>query len=205
MLLTYSRGAMVGLAAALGVLALLRYRRLLLVAMLGGGLVLLLPQTQWYVQHFLEGLRGQDLATQMRFGEYKDALILISRYPLLGVGFAGAPDIDTYLGVSNVYLLIAEEMGLLGLTLFLIICWLAIQQALRGLSQRHDERQEAVVLGLLAALVGALVSGLVDHYFFNLNFQHAVALFWLCMGLLVRATLPPIAAESGTTQASRAS
>jgi hypothetical protein len=41
------------------------------------------------VAHFVEGLQGQDLATQMRFGEFKDAFILIERHPL-GVGFAGA-------------------------------------------------------------------------------------------------------------------
>ena len=32
-----------------------------------------------------------------------------------GIGFGAAPTIDSYLGASNVYLLIAEEMGLLGL------------------------------------------------------------------------------------------
>ncbi|MCB9162257.1 MAG: hypothetical protein H6644_20845 [Caldilineaceae bacterium] len=39
----------------------------------------------------LAGFAGEDLATQMRFGEYKDALILIGRYPLFGVGFTGTP------------------------------------------------------------------------------------------------------------------
>jgi O-antigen ligase len=56
-----------------------------------------------------------------RLGEYKDALILIQRYPILGVGFSGSPDIDTYIGVSNMYLLIAEEMGLVGLTAYMAI------------------------------------------------------------------------------------
>ena len=62
-------------------------------------------------QRLLEGFSGQDLATQMRFGEYKDALILIERYPLFGVGFTGTPDMDIYLGVSMLYLIIAENMG----------------------------------------------------------------------------------------------
>jgi O-antigen ligase len=199
LLLTFSRGAMGGLAIGLSALALLRYRKLLVVMLVVALVVLLLPQTQWYIQHFLEGLRGQDLATQMRFGEYKDALILISRYPWLGVGFGGAPDIDTYIGVSNVYLLIAEEMGFLGLVVFLCIAALAIRQALRWLDQERDSQQEAIVLGLLTALLGALSSGLVDHYFFNINFQHAVALFWLCTGLLVSTTQsrrPAVEAQS---------
>jgi hypothetical protein len=77
-------------------------------------LLLLLPQAQDYVQHFIEGLRLQDLATLMRLGEYKDALILISRHPWIGVGFVGTPEGSLYIGVSNVYLLMAEEMGLIG-------------------------------------------------------------------------------------------
>lgn len=190
LLLTFSRGAMAGLGAALFILALLRYRKLLAFIVVVGLLILLLPQTQWYVQRFVAGLRGEDLATQMRFGEYKDALILISRYPLFGVGFAGAPDIDTYIGVSCVYLLIAEEMGLMGLAMFLFIVALVIAQILRSLKKLTDHpRLESMLLGLFTALLGALFTGIFDHYFFNINFQHAITLFWLCVGLSTTATL----------------
>ncbi len=198
LLLTFSRGAMAGLGAALFVLSLLRYRKVLLLILLAGLLILLLPQTQWYVQHFSEGMRGEDLATQMRFGEYRDALILISRYPWFGVGFAGAPDIDTYIGVSNLYLLMAEEMGLAGLGVFLLIVALAVGRILRALTWlAHDPRLEAILLGLLTALLGALSSGLLDHYFFNINFQHAGALLWLCVGLSIVGT--SLANEAGET------
>ncbi|MBC7317072.1 MAG: O-antigen ligase family protein, partial [Chloroflexi bacterium] len=118
LILTFSRGSFVGLAVALGLLGLLRHRRLLWIGLLALGVMLLLPPTRVYIEHFIAGVRGEDLATQMRFGEYKDALILISRHPWLGVGFAGTPEVDTYLGVSNVYLLIAEEMGIIGVALF---------------------------------------------------------------------------------------
>jgi O-antigen ligase len=159
--------------------------------MLVGLIILLVPQTQWYVQHMIEGIRGEDLATQMRLGEYKDAFILISRHPWLGVGFAGAPDIDTYIGVSSVYLLIAEEMGLVGLGVFLWIIMFTIARILRWLRYLADvPRLEGVLLGLLTGLVGASFSGILDHYFFNINFQHAVTLFWLLVGLSITATLP---------------
>ncbi len=69
----------------------------------------------------------------MRFGEYKDALILIERYPLFGVGFTGTPDLDIYLGVSMLYLIIAENMGIIGLALFAAVCTLAR----RVVSSRH--------------------------------------------------------------------
>jgi hypothetical protein len=41
----------------------------------------------------------------------------------------------------------------------------------------------------VAALAGAMVAGVLDHYLFNLNFPHAVALFWLYLGLAVAATM----------------
>jgi polysaccharide biosynthesis protein PslJ len=191
LLLTYSRSAMLGLGVAGVLLVLLRYRRFLLLLLVAALLVLLLPPTQYYLQHLLEGLQGQDLATQMRLGEYKDALVLISRYPLFGVGFAGAPDIDTYIGVSSVYLLMAEEMGLAGLVTFLVVIGLAISQMVRGLRALSSQpRHESVTLGLLTAIVGALCTSVLDHYFFNINFQPTVTLFWLCVGLGVSSAQP---------------
>jgi len=37
----------------------------------------------------------------------------------------------------------------------------------------------------VSALVGALVAGILDHYFFNLQFPHTVTLFWFYMGLAI--------------------
>jgi len=192
--LTISRGSLAGVGAALAVVATLRYRKLWLLLLVA--LVLLLLLAPGHVAHFLEGLRGEDLATQMRFGEYKDAFILIGRYPWLGVGFAGSPDIDTYIGVSNVYLLIAEQMGLVGLASFLVVMivffarfWRTRTLAATGDSPESKVPElEPLWWGLHTGIIGALVGGIVDHYFFNLNFPHSVPLFWLVVGLATAAT-----------------
>jgi len=187
--LTISRGSLVGIAVALAAVATLRYRRLwpfLLVALV---LFLTLPQTQDVVTHFIEGFMVEDLATQMRVGEYKDAFILIGRYPWLGVGFAGSPDIDTYIGVANVYLLIAEQMGLIGLASFLTVMGVLLARFWRNRSLAAANPQlEPLWWGLHTGLIGALVGGLADHYFFNLDFHHSVTLFWLVVGLATAAT-----------------
>jgi O-antigen ligase len=195
LVLTFSRGAMVGLAVGMLLVVLLRYRRLLLVMAAAGLAILILPATRDYVLHFLQGVQGQDLATQMRFGEYKDALILIQRYPLLGVGFAGAPEIDIYLGVSSAYLLIAEQMGLVGLTVFVlamgtIFIWsFSKRQLLYAAAQTADGQGQLLLwLGAHAGLSAALVVGVVDHYFFELSFQPAGTLFWIFVGLCLAAT-----------------
>lgn len=189
MLLTFSRGALVGLGAACLFLGAIRYRRLFIAMVLVGLLILILPQTRFYVQRFIAAGRVQDLATQMRMGEYKDAFELISRYPWFGVGFGGAPSIDLYIGVSSVYLLMAENMGLVGLASFLLIMALYFFHgwgARRALAT--DPEGEAILLGLLAAIVGAMVGGVFDHYFFNLDFPHSVSLFWLYVGLTIATT-----------------
>lgn len=188
--MTYSRSALLGLVVALLLLGMARYRWLLLVMLIMGVIALLIPQTQVGLQRLQEGWRWEDRASQMRLGEYKDAFILISRYPWLGVGFAGTPDIDIYIGVSNVYLLIAEQMGLVGLSVFLVIMGVFFVYAGRAWWRvRKDTRLESILLGLVAALAGAMVAGVFDHYLFNLNFPHAVALFWLYLGLAVAATM----------------
>jgi O-antigen ligase len=180
---------MLGLAAGLFFVAVVRYRRLI-PYMLGAALLLLvLPITQGYIARFTEGFLGQDLATQMRFGEYKDALTLIGRYPIFGVGFAGTPDIDIYLGVANVYFTIAQNMGLVGLLFFLATIGTMFAYAFLNRNWfKFHQRADAVWLGLHAAIIGGLVAGLFDHYLFNLEFHHAVTAFWLFVGLATAST-----------------
>jgi len=190
--LTYSRGSMVGFAVALLFLAVVKYRKLLAILIIAGALLMLLPPAQEYVSHFIEGVGLQDRAMQMRLGEFKDAFILIGRYPWFGLGFAGTPDIDTYIGVSNVYLLMAEQMGLVGLAAFLLAmlayflllarAWPRVSHS-AGLRGGLESQREAILLGLSSAVVGVLSGGLSDHYLFNLVYPHMAGLFWLYVGL----------------------
>lgn len=189
LILTFSRGAMLGLVAGLGFVAVARYRRLLPYLSLLALFILFLPATQGYVSRFVEGFQRQDLATQMRFGEYKDALTLIGRYPVFGVGFAGTPDVDTYLGVANVYFTIAQSMGIVGLVSFLGVMVVTFGYAYFNRAHfRRGGSLDAIWLGLHAALVGGLVAGIFDHYLFNLDFHPAVTAFWLLVGLAVATT-----------------
>ncbi len=189
LVLTFSRGAMFGLGVALALIAVARYRRLIPLMLVGALLFLVLPWTQGYVARLVEGLQGADLATQMRFGEYRDAVALILRYPLFGVGFAGSPDIDLYLGVASIYLTIGQQMGLLGLLTFVVLIVVVFGYAWRRrrLARANPER-DAIWLGLHAALLGGLAAGVFDHYLFNISFHHAVTVFWLFVGLSVAAS-----------------
>lgn len=197
LVLTFSRGALLGLVLALAVIATVRYRPMIALILLGAIVFLFLPFTQEYIGHLFDAFTFSDRATQMRLGEYKDALTLISRYPFFGVGFGGSPDIDTYLGVSSVYLLMAEEMGLIGLSVFLVIMGTFFYQAMQAWFARiaQDKFLAPILLGLTGALLGAMIGGLVDHYFFNLRFPHSAVLFWLFVALGM------VAIRLGTTSA----
>lgn len=190
LVLTFSRAAMSSLAIAMLWVSVMRYRRLVWVFVLAVAIVFMLPNlSEVYGMHFVEGLYGRDLATQMRFGEYKDAFILLGRYPLLGVGFATAPDIDIYLGVSNAYLTIAEEMGFVGLLVFLIAIGVVWRWAyVHRRAALRDSSLADTWLGIHAGLVAVLVVGLFDHYFVNLDFHPAQTVFWIFVGLALAAT-----------------
>jgi polysaccharide biosynthesis protein PslJ len=203
LLLTFSRSSMLGVAAGVGVIALFRgYRGYWLlggVALVG---LLLLPQTRAYVERFGQGLRGEDLATQMRFGEYSDSLRLISRYPIFGVGFTGSPDIDIYTAAASLYLIMANQIGLVGVAIYLLTMLGVLWHGLAAYPKARDHLAlEPILLGYHAALVTALVNGVTDLYFFRIDFQGSIFLFWLTVALALASarlahTLPSPDAEA---------
>jgi O-antigen ligase len=118
----------------------------------------------------------------MRIGEYRDTIKLIQRYPWLGVGFVGTPDIDLYLAVAMIYLTILGQMGIVGLIVFLVVMtvyMLYVYRAWRVLPR--DASLEPYLLGYGAAIFGSLSAGFFDHTL--LTYPHAVALLWFTLGM----------------------
>ncbi len=56
-------------------------------------------------------------------------------------------------------------------------------RAQRAAFEAGELRRGAALLGLQAAVAAALAVGLLDHYFFNIEFSHMVALLWGTVGL----------------------
>ena len=190
LLLTLSRSSWIGLIVGVLVITSFRRRRLwiLFIALAIVFYAGLLPENMPFVSHLESGLQARDQAAAMRLGEYKDALRLITGYPWFGVGFGQAPSADLYVGVSSIYLLMAEEMGLVGTAVFLLIMGVLLLDAIRRLPRIQDARWQVIALGLVASLLGALTAGVLDHHFFGLAFPHTVALFWMLVGLIAVAT-----------------
>ncbi|MEI7553737.1 O-antigen ligase family protein [Candidatus Chlorohelix sp.] len=184
LVLTYGRGAQLGTLVVIAFVATVKYRKIWLYAIpaaIAGWLAL--PGN--IKTRFAEGFALQDPATLMRLAEYQNALEIIQRYPWFGVGFGNAPSVDLTTGVSMIYLTIAQRMGLFGLISFLMVMGLFFAFCLKGMGRLSDPRQQAYLLGFAGGIVGALAVGVLDHYFFNIEFSHMAALFWLFMALAV--------------------
>lgn len=183
--LTYSRNALLAIGTIGLFLAVFRHRILLPA---GGALTLLLvllPQTQGYVQRLAEGLMGRDLATRMRLTEYANALEIVREWPWTGIGFFGPPSVDLEMGVSMVYLAVASMMGVPILLLFCGILLAPLLQFLGTPWRGHP--LEPWVLGLTGAVIGLAMTGIFDHFYVNLLYPHMSALYWLLLGTCTAA------------------
>ena len=187
--LTASRASFLALSAGLLAISIVRYRRLLPWLLLAGLLLLTLPQTQGYIERLTQAFQGADLATQMRIGEWQDSLRLIARYPLFGVGFTGTPDIDIYADVANMYLMMANQIGLTGLLVFLLaMAGLFAYGARAWPLARASPGFAAMHLGFHAALLTGLVNAVADLYFFRIDFQASITWFWLIVALCLASS-----------------
>ncbi len=185
MYLTYSRNALLALLAVCLFLAIVRFRILFPLGAAGLLLLLVLPQTQVYLQRLVEGLLRQDLATQMRLVEYRNALALIQAYPWTGIGFFDTPTLAYRSGVSMIYLTVATYMGLPALGLFLVLLVVPLIRLVRTPWRQHE--LEPYILGLAGTIVVLIMTGFFDHFYFNLLYPHMSALFWLLLGACTAA------------------
>ncbi len=187
--LTSSRAAFLALAAGITLITLIRYRRMLPLLAIGGLIFLTLPQTQDYIDRLLQAFQGADLATQMRIGEWSDSIELIGRYPLFGVGFTGTPEIDIYTDVANMYLIMANQIGLTGVFVFSLAMAGVFVYGRRAWKEAKKLPELAAIhLGYHAALFTGLVNAVADLYFFRLDFQSSITWFWLIVALCLSSS-----------------
>jgi O-antigen ligase len=196
LLLTYSRGAWVGAFAGVIVVVLLRRWTLIFPLVAVGTFGLWQGVGSGFVERLWLGFTLRDPATKLRISEYRNAWEIIQRHPWFGVGYGDAPSLELQTGVSSAYLTIAEQAGLVGLTVFLIaagaVLWLGLRRSIvAGLGGVSD-----LSLCFTAAFVAQLTVALVDHYFVNPQFPHMVALFWVVAAVVVAlAAMPGAAAQ----------
>ncbi|MCS6815190.1 MAG: IctB family putative bicarbonate transporter [Cyanobacteria bacterium] len=208
MLVTFSRGGWIGMVVAMFVLAVLLvdwwsvhlprvWRKLALPVVLGGSITVVVlavlfvaPVRDRVLSMFLG--RG-DTSNNFRINVWIAVLDMIRAYPILGIGPGNVAFRQVYvlfqrpkfnaLGAYSVFLEVAVETGLVGLTCFL---WLLIVTVYQGLSQLQHLRkagnpQALWLIAAISTLFGMLGHGLVDTVWFR---PEVNTLWWLMMATI---------------------
>lgn len=180
--LSVSRSALIGVATALVVLlpSWSRAARLRAVIVLAVGILavyLFVPGMVGTVRGLFSGL-SEDSSTQSRTNSYAVAFDMASRNPFIGRGF------DTFLPsyriLDNEYLLLLIELGVVGLSTFVLLVLAGIYCCVRARTRFKDP----LMRQLSFAVISSLAAGGVMFAFFDaLSFPMAASFMFLTVGI----------------------
>ncbi len=124
---------------------------------------------------------------------WQGAIQMIKDEPLFGFGYGVFPFlIGSYvpqikeMDAHNTYLILAAEMGMPALVMFLIILMLVIKNSWWLLRHVEDKYFKAFALGVLGGMFGLLVANMFGS---RLNSEEVSSYFWLLSGLVMRAVI----------------
>ncbi|MDI6780846.1 MAG: O-antigen ligase family protein [bacterium] len=189
-----TRGAWIGIYAAVIVMAILRDKRLLFVVLIATILVPLMFPEKIINRAKTIFIVSSDVGNVSRVYQWKGALEIIKDYPLLGTGpntfqvfyFQKyiQPDMPEREGTycHNIFLNTAAEQGLLGIAALLWLLTAGFLIGLKTFKATRDAKQINVLsLGLLGSLVTIVVHGMVDCLLLH---EHGY-LLWFVLGIMV--------------------
>jgi O-antigen ligase len=201
-MLSYSRGATVGLCALLAALIAFRYLRLRYVVPVLLAVIMILAMTDPMFIRRVQTLGGEsnpravDRSILGRRTYQAGAWHIFLDHPLLGVGFGQSPKYIPRYGrmygymlgpkdaaAHNMYLQILSETGLVGFAVFLLILWAVARPmfALRGYWAQNRPEYAHTLTSLMLGLLLFLVTSI----FLHLSFTRY---FCLLLGLCGAAT-----------------
>ena len=131
-----------------------------------------------------------DGSSRSRLEIWKGALKMIKEQPFFGIGYGlffpliryywvGGFSIDAH----NTYLIIAAEMGIPALILFLWVIFTVIWHTYQLYRTTKDPYSKSVALGFLGGLFGLLMSNMFGS---RLDSQEVSSYFWILAALIVR-------------------
>lgn len=195
LVLTWSRGAWLGaLACVLLFLLLMGHKAL--------SYLLLAVAPTVAIVHYLP---GQMLRRFISIGSLQDSSIryrvhlwegvgkMLGDYWYCGVGVGEAAFCEVYsryalpgiagaMHAHNLYLQLLCELGVVGLSMFLVTIVMFICYALWYATGRGERSGRMMVLGGMCGIIAVLLMGLTDHIFYN---YRIFLIFWLLIGIVV--------------------
>jgi len=192
MLLTFSRGGYLAMAAVAVGLALSHRRRLWLLAgvVAAGILIAAIPPVFHRLEVEFQNVNGSTFFGRAgRIELWSATLQMLREHPIFGAGLSGFADRiapfwnanhpERFIDPHNIVLNFWVETGVLGVIAMAWILVLAFRTAWQG-SRSSDVNWRAIEIGILLAMVAVAVHGLVDVPYFknDLSLQ-----FWTLLGL----------------------
>ena len=209
-MVTFSRGAYLGFAVGSLAAAFFRSKVLFLAALAVGVLMVVNPVflpsgIRYRMGQTMEGdvppgmvqediTQSLDGSAQTRIKIWEGALQMIKDHPWWGVGYGAFPAFIPHytegeiglMDAHNSYLLIAAEMGIPTLLVFLLLLFMALYYTYWLYRHTEDPMIQAVALGFLAGLFGLIVTNMFGS---RMDDQAVSSYFWILCGLIMRAVL----------------
>jgi putative inorganic carbon (HCO3(-)) transporter len=204
---TFSRGAYLGLVAGGLVACWFRHKLLFLAAVAVGAFVLTHPQVlpagiryrleMTTVDHKMDlshppQARRLEKSVSTRMEIWEGAVKMIQAHPWWGMGYGAFESFIahytggriTNMNAHNTFLMIAAELGLPALAVFLSLLTLAVGWAAWLYRRAQDPVMRAIALGVVAGVAGMVVA---NQFTVCLRTPEVAGYLWLLCGLMARA------------------
>ena len=189
MLLTFARGAWLGLLfAGAAFFVLLNPRLILLAPFALAALWFVLPDT--VIERFTSIGNFTDASTSYRFYIWMGTLAMLKNYWLCGIGpgtdaFNRVYPAYSYNGIiaphsHNLFLQIVCDAGIAALGVFLILLFVYFRMMCTALSREKDWTSRLYQIAFTSGVCGFLVQAMTDFSFYNYRVLFA---FWTCLVL----------------------
>lgn len=189
MILTFSRGAWLGLLfAGAAFFILLEPRLMLLIPFALAGLYFVLPQS--VIARFTSIGNLTDASTSYRVFIWMGVLAMLKDYWLSGIGpgtdaFNAVYPAYSYSSITaphshNLFLQIVCDAGICALAVFLILLFVYFRMMCAALSKEKDWTGRVEQIAFTAGVLGFLVQAMTDYSFYN---YRVMFLFWAYLAL----------------------
>lgn len=195
---TFSRGAWIGFAAAMGIYVLLKDKRLIIPFIIISILIVVgVPSVGNRIMYMLSPEYIESSLRGGRLVRWITGLKILEMNPVFGVGlghFGGAVAMNNgmkvLVGISvektfymdNYYLKTAVETGLVGLTAFIMLMYQVFICSVRTINITKDKMLKELEMGILAGLVGVIIHNFVENVF---EVPMMTSYFWLLAAVMM--------------------
>lgn len=187
MLLTFSRGAWLGLAVSILIIFIFKKEKAYMLSLFAGAALLALPEYDAVIARTNMEFLAADTSGIFRLHLWDTAVKIFSDNPLWGAGIGSYGHLlqaqyGYYIShAHNFYLQMLAETGIIGLTAFLGYLCITMYVSYRLYRSSRSRRARSLALGTMAGFVGLLVHGSVDS---TLYLPQLSIFIWLQMAVL---------------------